>query len=253
VRKEGEADWRCPNRRGCRSQSVEWLDHFAEVLEIDGLGHATAWALMEREIVRDPGDLFALDEATLVGLPGVGKKTAARLLASIDRARTQPLWRVLVALNIRHVGPTTARTLARAFPSLAALAAANVDELTRAEGIGETVAESVRDWFADPDNAALVAKMQRGGVRAEAAAATGPLAGKTVVLTGELESMSREDAVKRLEEAGAQVASSVSKRTDFVVAGRDPGATKTRRATELGKEIIDEAELLRRLAAPPAR
>jgi DNA ligase (NAD+) len=247
VRKAGEADWRCPNRRGCPSQTIMWLDHFAEVLEIVGLGFRTAGALLEQGLIRDPGDLFALDRATLTSLPGVGDKSADKLLASIDRARRQPLWRVLVALNIRHVGPTTARTLARAFPSLPRLAAATIDELERAEGIGSVVAGSVRDWFADADNAALVAKMVAGGVRAEAEAATGPLAGKTIVLTGELDSMSREEAIKRAEAAGAAVAGSVSKRTDFVVAGRDAGATKTKRAQELGTEIIDEQEFLRRL------
>src|SRR5262249_26022819 len=154
-------------------QSVEWLDHFAEVLEIDGLGYATAGALLEGELVRDPGDLFFLDRATLRSLPGVGPKTADKLLGSIDRARGPPLRRLLVALNIRHVGPTTARTLARAFPSLAALAAAAPEALAQAEGIGPTVAASVRDWFADADNAALVGKLVRGGVRAEAEAATG--------------------------------------------------------------------------------
>jgi DNA ligase (NAD+) len=247
VRKPGEADWRCPNRRGCPSQSIMWLDHFAEVLEIVGLGFRTAGALYERELIRDPGDLFALDRATLTSLPGVGPKSADKLLASIDRARTQPLWRVLVALNIRHVGPTTARTLARAFPSLAALAAAASEELARAEGIGPTVAASVRDWFADADNRALVDKLERGGVRAEADAATGPLAGKTIVLTGEFDAMSREEATRRAEAAGAAVAGSVSKRTDFVVAGRDAGATKMKRAKELGTEIIDEAEWLKRI------
>ena len=246
-RKPGEADWRCPNRRGCPSQSIMWLDHFAEVLEIVGLGFRTAAALLEAGLIRDPGDLFALDRATLTSLPGVGPKSADKLLASIDRARTQPLWRVLVALNIRHVGPTTARTLARAFPSLPALAAASVEALEHADGIGAVVAASVRDWFADPENGALVDKLVRGGVRAEADAQTGPLAGKTIVLTGELDSMSREEAIRRAEAAGAAVAGSVSKRTDFVVAGRDPGATKTRRAEALGTEVIDEAEFVRRL------
>lgn len=246
-RKPGEADWRCPNRGGCPSQSIMWLDHFAEVLEIDGLGFRTAAALLEQGLIRDPGDLFALDRAALGGVPGVGPKTADKLLGSIDRARTQPLWRVLVALNIRLVGPTTARTLARAFPSLPALAAAPSEALERAEGIGAVVAASVRDWFAHPDNAALVDKLVRGGVRAEAEAQTGPLAQKTIVLTGELDSMSREEAIRRAEAAGAAVAGSVSKRTDFVVAGRDAGATKTRRAQALGTEIIDEAEFLRRL------
>jgi DNA ligase (NAD+) len=246
-RKPGEADWRCPNRRGCPSQSIMWLDHFAETLEIDGLGFRTAAALYERELIRDPGDLFALDRAALTSVPGVGPKSADKLLASIDRARTQPLWRVLVALNIRHVGPTTARTLARAFPSLAALAAASVEALAAIESIGPTVAASVRDWFADADNAALVAKLVRGGVRAEADAAAGPLAKKTIVLTGEFDSLSRDEATRRAEAAGAAVAGSVSKRTDFVVAGRDPGATKINRARSLGTEIVDEAEFLRRL------
>jgi DNA ligase (NAD+) len=247
VRKAGEADWRCPNRRGCPSQTIMWLDHFAETLEIDGLGFRTAGALLERELIRDPGDLFALDRATLTSLSGVGEKSADKLLRSIDRVRTQPLWRLLVALNIRHVGPTTARTLARAFPSLAALAAASTEALAGAEGIGPTVAASVRDWFADADGAALVEKLAQGGVRAEADLATGPLAGKTVIITGELDSMSRDEAIRRAEAAGAAVAGSVSKRTDFVVAGRDAGATKTRRAAELGTEVIDEPEFLRRL------
>ncbi|HEY2749679.1 MAG TPA: NAD-dependent DNA ligase LigA [Polyangia bacterium] len=246
-RKAGEADWRCPNRRGCPSQTIMWLDHFAETLEIDGLGFRTAAALLEHERIRDPADLFLLDRAALSSLAGVGPKSAEKLLASIDRARAQPLWRLLVALNIRHVGPTTARTLARAFPSLPALAAATPEALAAADGIGAVVAASVRDWFADADNGALVDKLARGGVRAEAAAPSGPLAGKTLVLTGEFDAFSREEAIRRAEAAGAAVASSVSKRTDFVVAGRDPGATKLKRARELGSEIIDEAELLRRL------
>ena len=247
VRKPGEADWRCPNRRGCPSQTIMWLDHFAETLEIVGLGYRTAGALLEHERIADPADLFLLDRAALTALPGVGPKSADKLLASIDRARAQPLWRLLVALNIRHVGPTTARTLARSFPSLPALAAAPAEALAAADGIGAVVAASVRDWFADADNRALVDKLARGGVRAEVEAAVGPLAGKTIVLTGELESLSREEAIKRAEAAGAAVAGSVSKRTDFVVAGRDAGATKMKRAGELGTEIIDEAEFLRRL------
>lgn len=247
-RKRGEADWRCPNRRGCPSQSVMWLDHFAETLEIDGLGFATARVLGERELVRDPGDLFLLAREQLIGLPGIGPKTADKLLASIEHARRQPLWRWLTALNIRHVGPTTARTLARHFPSLAALAAAapSSEALERADGVGETVAASVRDWFADADNAALVDKLERGGVRPEAAP-SGPLAGKTIVLTGELSSLSREEATRRAEAAGAAVAGNVSKRTDFVVVGSEPGATKLGRAKQLGIEIVDEAEFLRRL------
>ena len=247
VRKEGEADWRCPNVAGCPSQSMEWLTHFAETLEIDGIGYATAHALLQSERLRDPGDLFFLDRASLMALPGIGAKTADKLLASIDRARTQPLWRVLVALNVRHVGPTTARLLARALPSLAQLQAATIEQLTALDGIGATVAGTLHDWFADASHATLVDKLQRGGVQAPGVTQTGPLAGKTIVLTGELESLSREAAQARAEAAGAAVAGSVSKRTDFVVAGREPGATKLARAATLGTEVIDEREFLRRL------
>jgi DNA ligase (NAD+) len=247
TRKPGEADWRCPNSAGCPSQSVEWLNHFAETLEIDGLGYATSWAMIERELVGDPADLFFLSRETLLGLPGVGKRTADKIVASIDQARGQPLWRVLVALNVRHVGPTTARLLARAFPGLDALRAASAEALGAVEGIGPTVAQSVAGWFADPTRAALVDKLVRGGVRAEAEAPRGPLAGKTIVLTGELRALGRDAAIRRAEAAGAFVAGSVSKRTDFVVAGESPGATKLTRAQALGTEVIDEAEFLRRL------
>jgi DNA ligase (NAD+) len=246
VRKPGEADWRCPNSAGCPSQSMEWLIHFAETLEIDGIGYATARALFDRELVRDPGDLFFLERSGLIG-PGVGPKTGDKLLAAIDRARAQPLWRWLCALNLRHVGASTARLLARVFPSLSELRAATPEQLSAIEGIGPVVAASVHDWFADAGHASLVDKLERGGVRPVADQARGPLAGKTIVLTGEFASLSREEATRRAEAAGAFVAGGVSKRTDFVVAGEQPGATKMKRAHALGSEIIDEAEFLRRL------
>ena len=178
VRKEGEADWRCPNTAGCPSQSMEWLTHFAETLEIDGIGYATAHALLQSESLRDPGDLFFLERAQLLALPGVGPKTADKLLASIDRARTQPLWRVLVALNVRHVGPTTARLLARALPSLTQLQQATTEQLTALDGIGATVAGAVHDWFADAGHAALVDKLLRGGVQAPRRHRVGPARGQ---------------------------------------------------------------------------
>jgi DNA ligase (NAD+) len=158
---------------------------------------------------------------------------------------------LIVALNIRNVGPEKARILTRAFPSLLRLAQATAEELESAEGIGPTLAAAVREWFAAPENLELVDKLQRGGVRLEAdAGPTGPLAGKIVVLTGTFAALSREAAEKRAERAGAVVAGSVSKRTSFVVAGSDPGATKLERAQKLSIEIIDEAEFLRRLESP---
>jgi DNA ligase (NAD+) len=251
VRQPDEADWRCPNRGGCPSQSVEWLIHFGDVLEIDGIGYATAGALLERELVRDPADLFLLDRAALSGLPGFGKKSVDKLLGAIARAREQPLWRLLVALNIRHVGPQMARLVARHFPSLESLAAAPVEALTAIEGIGPAIGQSISEWFRQPDNRALVDKLVRAGIQlSDSPEPAGPLAGRTIVLTGTFATMSREEATRRAEAAGATVAGSVSKKTSFLVAGAEPGATKLQRAQALGTEIVDEAELLRRLGAP---
>jgi DNA ligase (NAD+) len=246
VRKSGEADWRCLNRAACPSQSVEWLDHFAEWMEIEHLGASTAWQLLESGRIEDPADLYFLDGQKLAGMRGFGPKSVARLLHSIDAARTRPLWRLLVALNIRHVGPQMARLLGRNFPSLEKLSAASVEELRAVESVGPAIAQSVCDFFRAERT--LVDKLQRAGVRGEAPEAPeGPLAGKTVVLTGTFSSLSREEAERRTEAAGAVVAGSVSKKTDFVVVGAEPGATKLARARSLGIEEIDEAELLRRL------
>jgi DNA ligase (NAD+) len=252
VRKPGEADWRCPNRAGCPSQGRMWLDHFAEVMEIEHLGEATAALLLERELVRDPGDLYLLDGAQLATLPGFGNKSVQRLLAAIAASKSQPLWRLLVALNIRHVGPQTARVLARAFPSLSALRAAPLDALTAVESIGPTIAQSVHDFLREPEHVALVDTLEGAGVKARDEAPSGPLAGKTVVLTGNFRHFSREAAERAVEAAGATVASSVSRKTDFLVAGTEPGGTKLERARALHTEIIDEAELLRRLQIAPS-
>jgi DNA ligase (NAD+) len=170
-----------------------------------------------------------------------------RLLAAIGRARSPALWRLLVALNIRHVGPTTARELARAFPSLAKLAAATQEELASAEGIGQVIAQSLHDFLHAPENAPILEKLERAGVRAVVEESAGPLAGKRIVLTGDFDAFSREEATRRAEAAGALVSGSVSKKTDFLVVGRDPGATKLQKATSLGTEQIDEAEFLKRL------
>jgi len=250
VRKPGEADWRCPNRAGCPSQRLEWLVHFASALEIDALGESTAAALLDAGLVAHPGDVFLLDDKLLAALPGMGPKRRAGLLAAIDGARRPPLWRLLVALNIRHAGPTVARALARAFPSLAALAGAPIETLAGADGVGPTIAAAVRAWFDDDTNRAVVETLERAGVRPpDGDGAPLPLAGKTVVVTGSFASLSREEVERRLEAAGAHVAGSVSKRTSFVVVGGDPGATKLGKARTLGIETIDEAELLRRLSS----
>jgi DNA ligase (NAD+) len=253
ARKPDEADWRCPNKTGCPSQGVEWLFHFASsgAMDIVHLGYRTATALAERGLVHDPGDLYALTAETLAALPGFKDKSIANLLASIEASKDRPLWRLLVALNIRRVGSHVARLLARAFPSIDALGAASPAELEAVGGVGPEIAAGVHDWFRQPENHALVAKLRRAGVRLEdeggaAPAGPRPLAGKTVVITGTLPTLSREQATRTLEEAGARVTSGVSRKTDFVVVGDSPG-TKLDRARDLGVETIDEAELLRRL------
>jgi DNA ligase (NAD+) len=246
-RKPGEADWRCPNAGACPSQGVGWLEHFGEVMEIDGLGWRTAAALVSSGLAEDPADVYFLTRDALATLPGFGPKTCAKLLATIDAARARPLWRVLVALNIRHVGPSVARRIAHAFPSLARVAAAGRDELAALDGVGPSIAGAVADWFAGPRGRAIVDKLARAGLRTDDDAPPGPLAGKTIVLTGELAALGRDEAIRRAETAGAIVASGVSKRTNFVVVGTEPGATKLGRARTLGIECIDEAEFLRRL------
>jgi len=252
VKLEEEADWRCPNRRACPSQGLEWLFHFASrgALDIEHLGYQTGLLLMEREWVRDPTDVYALTDQQLAELPGFKEKSVQNLRAAIEASKDRPLWRLLVALSIRHLGPAGARALARAFPAIDALAKATLEDLEAVEGVGPEIAESVQGWFDDPENLELVEKLRRSGVRLTdpepAAAPIGPLTGKTVVLTGSLRSLSRDEAKRAAEEAGAKVVSSVSKKTSFVVAGEAPG-TKADKASSLGVETIDEAEFLKRL------
>jgi DNA ligase (NAD+) len=253
AREEGEADWRCPNREGCPSQNIEWLFHFASrgAMDIEHLGYKTGLALMDRGWVEDPADVFFLTEEHLAQLPLFKEKSIGNLLGAIEAARDRPLWRLLVGLSIRHVGSHVARVLARAFPSMDALSKASVEELEGVEEIGPEIARSVHAWFRQPSSKKLLAKLRKAGARMEdpepeGPSPDGPLAGTTIVLTGGLESMSRDEATRAAEEAGARVASSVSKKTDFVVAGSDPG-TKYEKAVGLGVETIDEEEFLRRL------
>jgi len=253
VRREGEADWRCPNRRACPSQGIEWLFHYASrgAMDIDHLGYKTGLALMDRGWVEDPADLYALTADQLAELPNFKDKSIANLLSAIDASRKRPLWRLLVGLNIPHVGSHVAQVLARHFRSMDRLAAASVEELDAVAEIGPEIAQSVHEWFRGEDSQRLLDKLRRAGVNMEeteltASAEGGPLAGQTIVLTGGLDSMSREEATRAAEAAGARIASSVSKKTDFVVAGRDPGS-KYDKARSLGVETVDEREFLRRL------
>jgi DNA ligase (NAD+) len=250
VRAEKEADWRCPNRL-CPSRNVEWLFSFASRggLDIEGLGYMTGTALLDRGLVKDPADIFSLTAEDLAQLPGFAEKSISNLLSNIEAAKDRPIWRLLTALNIRHVGTHVAQVLAGAFGSIDRLMDAGVEEIDDVEEIGPEIARSVHEWFHDPQNRALIEKLRAAGIRmADPVQEAGdqPLAGVSIVLTGGLESMSREEATAAAQAAGARVASSVSKKTSFVVAGENPG-TKLAQAEQVGVEVIDEKEFLRRL------
>jgi DNA ligase (NAD+) len=219
-------------------------------MDIEGLGYKTGMLLLDMGWVTDPADIYSITYDQLAQLPGFKEKKIQNLLTGTQASKDRPLWRLLVALNIPHVGGHTAQVLAEAYGSIDRLLEASVEELEAVEEIGPIVARAVHEWFHDRENRRLVEKLRRAGGRMadepRKKKADGPLAGTTIVLTGGLESMSREEAIKAAQGAGARVASSVSKKTDFVVAGSDPG-TKYDKAVQLGVEIVDEQEFLRRL------
>ena len=252
VRPEGEADWRCPNKAGCPDQSVEWLFHFAGrgAMDIEGLGYRTILALLEKGFIQDPADIYALTGEQLGDLEGFAEKSIDNRLRAIEASKDRPIWRLLVGLNIRHVGSHVADVLAGAFRSIDRIAAASEDEIDAVPEIGPEIAASVRAWFDEEENLALIEKFRAAGVRLEdeARADEGPkpLEGTTIVLTGGLDTLSRDEATVLAQRAGARVSSSVSRKTNFVVAGENPGS-KHDQAVKLGVEIVDEREFLRRV------
>jgi DNA ligase (NAD+) len=269
VRDTGEdgkvsVDWRCPNARSCPAQLRERLFHLASrgALDIEVLGYEAAAALLDCGLVADEGDVFALTAEKLATCPffvnkqGTLTVNAANLLLNLEEARHRPLWRILVALSIRHIGPTAARALAAAFGSVDAIAAATPEQLTAVDDVGLTIAASLRDWFAVDWHAAIVDKWRAAGVALAQEgwvapvvapvdgepSAAGPLAGITVVITGTLEGRTRDEAAQAVQGQGGKVTGSVSKKTDFVVAGANPGS-KHDRALALGIPVLDEAGL----------
>ncbi|MGD8377427.1 MAG: NAD-dependent DNA ligase LigA, partial [Acidobacteriota bacterium] len=251
-RLEGEVARRCTNT-ACPAQLQESLRHFASrgAMDIEGLGDALVAQLTGRELVREFADLYGLDRETLASLERMGDRSAANLLEQLERSRGNPLHRLIYALGIRHVGARTARTLAAHFGSLEELAAADAEALTGLRDIGPVVAESVRAFFDNAVNREAIAHLRAAGVdpRSEVRggeSAPTPLEGKKVVLTGALEGLTRDQARERIESAGGRVTGSVSKKTDYVVAGADPGS-KLEKARQLGVPILDEEGLLRLL------
>jgi DNA ligase (NAD+) len=253
--KEGDVDIRCPNQRSCPSQLRERVFHVASrgALDVEGLGFKAAMALLDEGIVSDEGDVFLLDADALResqfftrdgGAEGrVLTANADKLLGELETAKSRPLWRVIVALSIRHVGPTAAQALAREFGDLDAIASASVDELSAVEGVGPTIAEAVVDWFGVDWHRDVVEKWRRAGVRLveeRVDAGPRPLDGLTVVITGTIEGWTRDGATEAVQERGGKVSGSVSKKTDFVVVGDNPGS-KYDKAVALGRPVLDAA------------
>ncbi len=257
VREEGGVDWRCPNARSCPSQLRERLFHLAGrgALDIEVLGYEAAVALLDSGLVTDEGDLFALTAESLATAPffvnkqGTLTVNANRLLANLEEARARPLWRILVALSIRHVGPTAARALAAAFGSVQAIRSAGAEQLVTVDDVGPTIAASIQAWFEVDWHAAIVDKWQAAGVQLAqqgwtppppaTEAAAGPLAGLIFVLTGTLPSLTREEAAQAIGEQGGKVSGSVSAKTSFVIAGESAGS-KLAKAESLGVAVLDE-------------
>jgi DNA ligase (NAD+) len=243
---EGEVAWRCVNP-ACPAVVQETIRHYVSrnAMDIEGLGDERIAQLVAAGMLEDVPGLYRLDRDRLVELDGWGEKSADALLASIAASRTRELPRLLFALGIRMVGERIAKLLARSFGSLEALAAATEAELLAVEEVGPKVAASVQAFFADPRQKRRLAALRKAGVEPPPIEVTKrdlSLAGKTFVLTGKLESLSREEAASALEERGARVAGSVSKKTDVVVAGADAGS-KLKKAEELGIPVWDEAKL----------
>jgi DNA ligase (NAD+) len=256
-RPEGEVDVRCPNTVSCPAQLRESIFHFAGrgAMDIDGLGYETAIALLQAGRLSDIGGVFHLTAESFEGLRGFGAKKVEQILRGLEAARDRPLWRLLVGLSIRHVGPTAAQDLARQFRSVDAVIAASPEALAAVDGVGPVVAQALTDWFADPRHLEVVERIRAGGARMEEEGADSgprPLEGVTVVVTGTLASYSRDGATEAIQALGGKVTGSVSKKTDFVVVGTDPGASKYEKAVKLGLPLLDDDGLAVLLADGPA-
>ncbi len=251
-RREGEAVTRCPNRSGCPAQLKERIRHFAfiDAMNIDGLGEKIVEQLVDEGLVSRYGDLFRLTQEKILKLEGFAEKSSQNLINAIHEAKARELYRLIFGLGIRHVGERTAKTLANHFGSLERIMEASVEELENVHEIGPEVAKSVHHYFSDKQSRKevedllpflkIIAPAKGGGA--------GRFAGKTFVLTGTLPSLGRSDATRMIEDLGGRVSSSVSKKTDFVVAGEEAGS-KLDKARDLGVLVIDETELLRMINA----
>jgi DNA ligase (NAD+) len=250
IKPEGAVFTICPNRSGCPGQAFQHVKHFVSkgAMDIDGLGEKQAQVFLEREVIADVADIYDLTEEQLVELERFGETSARNLVAAIDASRRRPFKRVLYALGLPGVGYVTAEALAEHFGSIDALREADPERIEEVEGVGPIMAVQIAESLGDDLTWALVEKLKEKGLRLEAdeserRASGGPLEGKTVVLTGTLPELTREQAAALVKGAGGKVTNSVSKKTDYVVAGENPGS-KLAKAESFGTEILDEEGLL---------
>jgi DNA ligase (NAD+) len=247
IKPEGSVWTICPNRSGCPGQVFQAVKHFVGAMDIDGLGEENVRRFLSEELIADSADLYSLTPERLSQLEGFGEISANNLIQSLEASKEQPFERVLYGLGIPGVGYVNARNLARNLRSMDELMRADEDRLVEVEGIGPIMARTIEETLAEDRTRELIQRFREYGLRMEeegpAAPVEGPLAGKTLVLTGTLPNLTREEATQRIEAAGGKVTGSVSKKTDYVVAGADPG-TKMTKAEQLGTEILDEDGLL---------
>jgi DNA ligase (NAD+) len=247
IKPEGSVWTICPNRAGCPGQVFQAVKHFVGAMDIDGLGEENVRRFLSEGLINDSADLYELTSERLSQLEGFGEISANNLVQSLEASKQQPFERVLYGLGIPGVGYVNARSLARSLRSMDALMNATEDDLVEVEGIGPIMARTIAETLAEDRTQELIERFRRHGLKMEeegpAAPAEGPLVGKTLVLTGTLPNITREDATQRIEAAGGKVTGSVSKKTDYVVAGADPGSKLTK-AQELGTEVLDEDGLL---------
>jgi DNA ligase (NAD+) len=263
VKPEGGVWTICPNRTGCPGQVFQAVKHFVGAMDIDGLGEENVRRFLSEGVIANMADLYELSVERLAGLEGFAEISARNLVDAIQQSKQQPFHLVLYALGIPGVGYVNARNLARQRRSIDALMAASEEELTEVEGVGPIMAATVHEELAQERTRELIERLRGYGLNMEeegaAPPAEGPLVGKTLVLTGTLPNLTRPDATARIEAAGGKVTGSVSKKTDYLVAGDDPGSKLTK-AQELGTEVLDEEGLLALLpadapaaATPPPR
>ena len=249
-RYEGEAAWYCPNSSGCTPQIVGRIVHFIsrKAMNIEGIGEETVGLFFEQGLVRDAADLYDLAPERIAALPRLGAKSAANIMASLERSRSVPFARVLYALGIRFVGEATARILAAHFKSLDALAAASEEELAQVDEVGKTIARSVREYFADPVNRRIIERLRAAGLQFETVGEerlSDALAGLSIVISGTFERHSREELKRLIEQHGGRNLAAVSGNADYLLTGTGVGPAKLAKATKLGVRMLSEEEFER--------